>query len=184
MPYGDKEKQQLYQKLYYEKFIKKPTITKKGNLKIDLLNYKPKPMGDVRNPTLNHTPKPLKFEDDRYKNLDTKGNPIDFLDDDGNLKTNKQLIPLKNKTVKRINSLYEIEELDNKQSKNDIPRWIHQMTDDNIKIKIDEISKCLKEEDMDKIINGCNILFGDHKSRTKLEYACMEMLKKYQTHSR
>ena len=57
MPYGDKLKQKLYQKLYYEKYNKKHPIKRKGDLKIDLMNFKPKPLPDVRNPSLNTKPK-------------------------------------------------------------------------------------------------------------------------------
>ena len=176
MPYGDKEKQQLYQKLYYEKFVKKPTIKKGGNLKIDLMNYKSKPLEDVINPTLNHIPIPLKFEYDRYKDfidtetkIDINGKVIDILDDEGNLKTNRQLrkeiIPKKNKTIKRLSSsLYGNEEIDNNYD-------IRHMTDADIKMKINDISKSLKDADIDEIIINSNEMFGDHKSRPKLEYA-------------
>ena len=183
MPYGDKDKQKLYQKLYYEKYIKKPN-TKVKNLKIDLINYKPTPLGVVHNPTLNHIPIPLKFEYDPYmdaEKLDTlsleKGKVIDILDRYGNLKTNKQLrtesMPPKNKTIKQVINLYET---DKSEYIHDIPIWIRNMTDATIKIKVDELCKCLKDTDIDYIIERGNKLFGTHKSRLKLDYVYNEMV--------
>jgi hypothetical protein len=193
MPYGDPEKQKAYLRAYYHKYLKKPTTKRGGNLKIDLMNYKPKPLGDVRNPTLDHYTKPLKFEydflDTEAVNLDTvrkdttlagvKGNVVDFLDYKGNLKTAKQLkkeideeyYTRKNKTprqptkplLKAIN-LYEDD-------------GISKMTDTNIKSKIEELSRCLTDEEFDGVIDYCNKLFGKHKSRTKLEHAYKDMLR-------
>ena len=236
MPYGDPDKQKAYLRAYYHKYLKKPTTKRGGNLKIDLMNYKPKPLGDVRNtrPSLDHYTKPLKFEYDfldTEAKVDTKGNVVDFLDYNGNLKTAKQLkkeidedyYTRKNKTprqptkplLKAINLYeddYQKEEEDEvekfkppksleyytdkesylrnpfllkiqdepaffSQVKEDIPRWISKMTDTNIKSKIDEVSRCLTDEEFDEIIDYCNKLFGKHKSRTKLEYAYKEMMK-------
>jgi hypothetical protein len=91
MPYGDKEKQKLYQQLYYQKYIRKPTLKRGGNLKIDLMNLKPEPLKDVRNLTLNHYSRPLQFYNDDFTDDKITEEPIDFLDKKGNLKTTKQI---------------------------------------------------------------------------------------------
>ena len=195
MPYGDPDKQKAYLRAYYHKYLKKPTAKRGGKLKIDLINYKPKPLGDVRNtkPSLDHYTRPLKFE---YDFIDTeaegdkKENVIDFLDYNGNLKTAKQLkkeideeyYTRKNKTPRQpskplLKSINLYEDDYQKEEEDEIPEWIRKMTDTNIKSKIDEVSKFLTDEEIDAIIDNCNKLFGKHKSRTKLEYAYKEMLK-------
>ena len=234
MPYGDKEKQKLYQQLYYKKFIRKTPIKKKGNLKIDLMNLKPEPLKDVR---INNYTKP--FYSDYFTKIysdekipSARQEPIDFVDKKGNLKTNKEIKKeIEERIVKQITKkvvqptkpllkrieLYgnnEDEEEDkyevklpkaldyytkkesylrnpfllkiqnetafNYQVKEEIPRWIRKMTDDKIINKAEELSKCITDEEFDKILNYCNGLFGNNKSRTKREFILKELYQKCQ----
>ena len=64
MPYGDKLRQKEYQRLYYQKFIRKPLKKKTKPLKIDLSNS---------------------------PNENPNENIIDFIDENGKLKSAKQL---------------------------------------------------------------------------------------------
>jgi predicted P-loop ATPase len=166
MPYGDPEKQKLYQKLYYEKYNKKPTTKRGGKLRIDLVKYKGKPLGKVRNLTLNHYSKPLEFYTDFGKvNRDTNGNIIDFLDVKKSSKKLKKELEGGNR-IKAV-EFYEIEK--------DIPRSIKNMTELELYAGIEEND--LEEDVVDEIIDYCNELYGMKKSRRKLEYAYYCMLK-------
>lgn len=148
MPYGDKSKQKEYQRLYYLNYTRKPNIEKQ-TCKIDMSNYNSKkPIEDI--------PKTIK--------------QIDILDENGNLKTSNQL-------KKEIYNFPETSIVKNEELyENDgIPKWIRDMTDDNIIQYADELTNTLDEEKIEDILNYCNSLFGNYKSRQKREYILKEL---------
>lgn len=59
---------------------------------------------------------------------------------------------------------------------NEIPQWIHNMTSHSLRTKIQELGDVVGEDRLDKAIDYWNSLFGEHKTRRKLEYAYKYLL--------